>query len=377
MTDTSAVPAPTGLEAPFQPSAAEEGIAALEVDPSGAYVAAASRRGPVRLWRTSGDAGPDEEPEETPEPAAAWSVEAPPATVAWSRDGSMLVAGDKSGHLQVLIADVETPPPPVTVSAAALRMIAWTPAEPEGGDAGYGIGWLVGDDAGGLALWELPPHASDKGRQRWRVEAAHEGVAVRAAVAPDNQHVATLGTDQTLAIWSLDDGSLRARIALPTDRSTHFPLQIRWRDDFRHVVVQMSSWVGVIDVRTKDIVQVVDLPRWGSGLSPMDRHGKRVVVPVPRGFAQIDVDTGKQAAILPMDDTPRTVESLAATADLRRVAAGLPDGRVLVLDFVDLGVVGTWEGIGAAAGLAALPDGRFVCGRDDGTVEIVGLPLDL
>jgi WD40 repeat protein len=174
---------------------------------------------------------------------------------------------------------------------------------------------LVATDQGTVA------RVSEAGEIRWRVAGFHGRAAFGLAAAPDGQRMASVGSDQRLAIWRISDGEVLA------DWKAHngWITAVHWAEDGLTTigrdgqVLRWSPEGALLQRRVIDGGQLTALavsPRW-------------IAVGADDGFARVFPRAGEAPAIR-FGAPEGAVMGLALSGD--RLALGFESGRVQTWD---------------------------------------------
>jgi hypothetical protein len=214
----------------------------------------------------------------------------------------------------------------------------------------------VGDEAGGLSLWDLAA-----GKKTAAPGSAHRGRIEAVGFAADGKTLASAGADRALRLWDLpEDGIVERPLRLPAVPDV---ILLEFSPDGRHLAAVSSRWAG-----------------------EQTRHGRAISPP-----------TGKVDGTLQRDDVVRVWDLAAAEERAARTVRGRahrltfsPDGRIIVVAGSEkdgdheYGVVGLWDPAtgqdvrgpftghaGRVECVAFAPDGKTLAAGDrDGQVKL-------
>jgi len=168
--------------------------------------------------------------------AARGQIELPesPCAVAWNADCTRLVVGDLDGHLFEWSSTMHRIPTPPQPAAHASQGIYGFAAHPTGGAL------ALGDDHGGVALWQLDPLAS-----HWSAVAGTEWVE-QLAFSPNGLFLA-VASGRTLTIYETATG----QPLLQAKRATGSITALAWRPDSKGIAMGGHGSIEVYRLQDK------------------------------------------------------------------------------------------------------------------------------
>ena len=282
-------------------------VVSVAFSPDGKRALAASLMGEVKVWEAP--------PHDDSQAAGARAVLGPPSP-AVSADGSVAALRRNNNTVEVRRLDSGKVLSILTGPPAGISRLAVSPD-----------GMLV---AGASSDKSLRVWNASSGAPAWELR-DHDGAVVSMAWSPDGTLLASAGVrGKTVHIWKSRSGQAVATLAAPADPRT--PACLAFSPDGARLVAGFGLVVGGLQVGT--------LAVWDA------RTGQAILAP----------GRGERLASPPM--------SVACRPDGKRIAAGLANGEIHVLDALTGKSLAHWRGQDAIGQTVAwIPDGaRIVSG---------------
>lgn len=246
--------------------------------------------------------------------------------VAWSPDGRRIATG---GFREVTVRDAETLEVVWGISSNLTGRVTALRFTPHGGAL------LVGEGGPGGAGWVRVYEA--EGGQPLAAWVAHPDSILDLSVSPDGGMLATAGVDRLVKTWELVSHKELARLEGHTGAVTGVAFHPSERE---LVSVGADRQLKLWDVRTGESVVTIGGRKRGFTSVGWAADGSKVVAGEDGGgvvlFSGFKRHSGEQSSATAQEKRlggeGGVVHSVAVSGDGKRVAAGLEDGVVRVLD---------------------------------------------